>query len=92
MNDYSNICNNTNEDSLKEFFYLLLLSEKMKYVNIDCIWMIDSTTLYNDVINLDLPFYDWSGYIQTKLQKDYNEYINKIKLFSPNFSLIAKIK
>jgi hypothetical protein len=92
MNDYSNICPNTNEDSLKEFFYLLLISEKMKYVNIDYIWMIDSNSLYNDVITLDLPFYEWGQYLQQRLERDYREYETKLRILSPNLSIISKIK
>ena len=37
--DYPNYA--TSEDSLKEFFYLLVICEKMKYLNIEQIWAIE---------------------------------------------------
>ena len=57
------------DDLLKEFFYLLVLCEKMKYMNNDKIWVTDSADLYKEVQAIELPFYNWQIHISNRLAK-----------------------
>lgn len=70
MNDCSQISHFQNQDSLREFFYLLVISEKMHYLNYDEIWKIDSNLLYKEVLEMDLNFYEWQGFIKIKIQNE----------------------
>jgi hypothetical protein len=74
IQNYSDFTTNFNnsEETLKEFFYLLVICEKMKYLNLDYIWSIDSALLYREVKNLDLSFYEWGAYLSKRLQTEYN--------------------
>ena len=68
MNDCSQISHFNNQESLREFFYLLVISEKMNYLNQDEIWKnIDSNVLYKEVLELDLNFYEWQNFIKIKM-------------------------
>jgi hypothetical protein len=73
MKDYSDYTQLHNEDTLREFFYLLVLCEKMKYLNNDSIWAIDASELFLDAQSTDLPFYEWQNYIKNRL--DNSPYI-----------------
>jgi len=78
LNNDSDYCNNhssASEDSLKEFFFLLVICEKMKYVNIDTIWMIEPNTLYKEVTSSDIPFYEWPIFLSKRLDSEYNAFL-----------------
>lgn len=92
MNDCSDYTHFNNEDSLKEFFYLLVLCEKMKYLNIDFIWMVDPGTVYKEAITNDIPFYEWQNFIMNKLSLE--NYNNNIKLnnLEKQDTIISKLK
>lgn len=95
IQDYSDYTHFHSEDTLKEFFYLLVLSEKMKYLNLDHIWMIDSAVLYKEVLNLDLAFYEWTSYLSRKLKEENDNFMKKTKLVSHSSrenGIIAKLK
>ena len=69
MNDCSQISHFNNQDSLREFFYLLVISEKMNNIDQDLIWKtIDSNELYKEVLELDLNFYEWQNFIKIKIE------------------------
>jgi hypothetical protein len=94
IHDYSDLTNYNNEDTLKEFFYLTVLSEKMKYLNMDYIWVLDSDKLYKKVQNLDLAFYEWQPFLNTKFQHE-NELFNISKRKekeNKNFGIMQKLK
>ena len=89
--DYPNF--STSEDSLKEFFHLLIICEKMKYLNIEPIWAIEANIMYQEVLGLDLPFYEWQVYIQQKFEKINNEVMLKTqKQVNNNIGVISKLK
>ncbi len=71
IQDYSDFTYFHNEDYLKEFFYLLVLCEKMKYIDIDHIWLIESANLYKDVQLAELAFYQWGGFITKRLEMEF---------------------
>ncbi len=76
------------DDLLKEFFYMLVLCEKMKYMNNDKIWALDSADLYKEVQAIELPFYNWQLHINNRLAK-----LNIIqKASSYDCGIIEKIK
>jgi hypothetical protein len=76
------------DDLLKEFFYMLVLCEKMKYMNNDKIWGFDSADLYKEVQATELPFYNWQMHISNRLAK-----MNTIpKKVSYDCGIIEKIK
>jgi hypothetical protein len=79
-------------DNLKEFFYLLVISEKMKYLNLDHVWMIDSGMLYREVQILDLAFYEWREFIEKYLERENEEFYKRKTLIEKENSLISKIK
>ncbi len=54
MNDYSLISHYNNQETLKEFFFLTVICEKMNYLNNDKIWSLDSNILYNFALKNDL--------------------------------------
>lgn len=93
VQDFSDLSNfNNNENTLKEFFYLLVLTEKMKYLNLEEIWMIEPLSLYKEVNEMDLAFYEWSSYLNKRLSDEY-EKINKTKVEQESYhSLINKLK
>jgi hypothetical protein len=94
IQDYSEFTTNANanEDTLKEFFYLLVLCEKMKYLNLDHIWMLDSSHLYREVQNMDLAFYEWLPYIEKRLAKENEEYLIKKHRNERDAGVITRIK
>lgn len=93
MNDYSDFSHFTSEDTLKDFFYLMVLSEKMKYMNIDHIWLIDSAVLYREVQVLDLAFYEWQTYLQQRLNKEYTDYMGNYANRNQNCEgVLSKLK
>jgi hypothetical protein len=70
MNDCSQISHFNHQDSLREFFYLLVISEKMNNLDQDLIWKnIDSNILYKEVLELDLNFYEWHNFIKIRIEK-----------------------
>ena len=73
---------------LKEFFHLLVLCEKMKYMNYDKVWQMDASELYKEVLLVDIPFYNWHTHISIRLENTIKEIEKK------NFrcSIIDKIK
>jgi len=72
---------------------LLVICEKMKYLNIEQIWAIESNILYQEVLSYDLPFYEWQVYIQQKFEKINCEIKAKTqKQLNSNVSVISKIK
>ena len=77
-----------NDDMLKEFFHLLVLCEKMKYMNYDKVWQMDASELYKEVQLVDIPFYNWHTHISIRLENTIKEIEKK------NFrcSIIDKIK
>jgi len=79
MNDCSQIshCNN-NQDSLKEFFFLLVICEKMNYIEQDRVWNADSNSLYMNALKNDLSFYEWPGYIKEKIAEQFSNSYEKI--------------
>lgn len=90
--DYSNY--GTSEDSLKEFFYLLVICEKMKYLNIESIWATESNLIYQEVLEYDLPFYEWQTYVQQKFEKINRELKAKLQKqeLNTNIGVINKLK
>ena len=70
MNDCSQISHFNNQDSLREFFYLLVICEKMNYLNQDQIWKIDSNNIYKEALELDLNFYQWQKFIKNKIEAE----------------------
>lgn len=68
IQEYSDDSNDSyNEDIYKEFFYLLLLSEKMKHMKDEIVWMIDSAMAFKEVRDEDLPFYKWREFLEKKI-------------------------
>lgn len=79
MNDCSQISHINNEDTLKEFFFLLVICEKMNYLNQDKIWTIDSNHLYKLVLKNDLAFYEWPSFIKNKILEEYERSLIKVE-------------
>ena len=90
MKDYSDFTQFQNEDTLREFFYLLVLSEKMNYLNNDIIWKINASDLFLEAQNIDIPFYEWQNFIRNKLNENFK--LNFVKKSSSSCSLFEKIK
>lgn len=69
MNDCSQISHLNNQDTLKEFFFLLVICEKMNFINYDQdkVWNIDSNMLYKTALKNDLDFYEWPNFIKQKI-------------------------
>jgi hypothetical protein len=80
------------EETLKEFFYLLVICEKMKYMNLDHIWMIDSGLLYREVLGLDLAFYEWGAYLAKRLEKEFGSVYNSVVSKKSDCGVISKLK
>lgn len=93
MNDCSQISHYHSEDSLKEFFFLLVICEKMNYLNQDKIWTVDSNYLYKVALKNDLNFYEWPKFIKNKLIEEYQNNYNKIEIKKKQvFSCYSKLK
>jgi len=92
MNDCSQISHYKNQDSLKEFFFLLVICEKMKYLNHDKIWTIDSNSLYKLVLKNDLNFYEWPEFIRAKVNEHFGEFYEKIEINKKEKSCFDKLK
>jgi len=94
IQDFSDLTHFYNEDYLKDFFYLLVLCEKMKYLNFDHIWMIESAILFKEVQTLDLPFYEWGSFIAKFLIEEKEKFDvknNNIKN-EVNNGIVSKLK
>jgi hypothetical protein len=90
MKDYSDFTQLHNEDTLREFFYLLVLCEKMKYLDNDGIWQVDAGDLFLDTQSVDLPFYEWQNYIKNRLSARSHEIsAEKIRQQAPNIQTTA---
>jgi hypothetical protein len=96
MKDYSDFTQLHTEDTLREFFYLLVLSEKMSYLNNDMIWGVDAIELFTEAQSIDLPFYEWQNFIQKKLQNLYvprgNNFNTGVPIKNSSCSLFEKLK
>lgn len=88
--DYTHF--NNSEETLKEFFYLLVICEKMKYLNLDYIWNIDSAVLFREVKNLDLAFYEWGAYLDKRLRTEYNKQYSISKKNESGKGICSKFK
>jgi hypothetical protein len=94
IQNYSDFTTNftNSEETLKEFFYLLVICEKMKYLNLDYIWAIDSGLLYREVKNLDLSFYEWGAYLTKRLQNEYNNHYGYLIKNNNQPGIFSKLK
>lgn len=92
MNDCSQISHYKNQDSLKEFFFLLVICEKMKYLNYDKIWTIDSNSLFKLVLKNDLNFYEWPEFIREKVNEQVGEFYEKIEIKKKENGCFDKLK
>jgi hypothetical protein len=104
MKDYSDFTQLHNEDTLREFFCLLVLCEKMKYLNNDIIWSIDPNDIFTEAQGIDIPFYEWQNFIKNCLSakshqiyelnnKDYcNKTSNAVPTNSSSCGILEKLK
>ena len=93
LNDYTGFeAGNASEESMKEFFFLLVICEKMKYSNIEEIWKIEANVLFKEVKNTDLPFYEWPSFIKKSLENEYSIIQKKKSIFNQNTSIFGKMK
>lgn len=83
--DYSSYEVPKGDDTLKEFFFLLLMTHKMKYLEFDEIWMLDANELYSQAKHL--AFYDYNDFLTAKISS-----IKDKKNASTNNGCLAKIK
>jgi hypothetical protein len=92
IQDYSDYTNVNSEETLKEFFYLLVICEKMKYMNLDHIWMIDSGMLFREVQGLDLAFYEWGAFLSKRLEKEFSSVYSSVVSKKSECGVIGKLK
>ena len=66
----------------------------MKYLNIESIWATESNLIYQEVLEYDLPFYEWQTYVQQKFEKINRELKAKLQKqeLNTNIGVINKLK
>ena len=70
----------------------MVLTEKMKYLNIEEIWTIDPLSLYKEVTEKDLAFYQWNTYLTNRLSDESQKIKNNNLVHDSYHILITKIK
>ena len=92
MNDCSQISHLNNQDNLKEFFFLLVICEKMNYLDQDRVWNVDSNYLYMTALKNDLDFYEWPDFIKQKIAEQFGNSNDKTEIKLKNIGCLEKLK
>lgn len=92
MNDCSQISHFNNQDSLKEFFFLSVICEKMNYIDQDRVWNVDSNSLYMTALKNDLNFYEWPKFIKEKIAEKIGSLYEKVDLKWRESGCLDKLK
>lgn len=92
MNDCSQISHFNNQDSLKEFFFLLVICEKMNYLDQDKVWNVDSNSLFMNALKNDLSFYEWPVFVKEKIAEQSSNWHQKTEIKRRENGCLDKLK
>ena len=53
---------------------MLVICEKMHYINFDAIWKMDSNELYQEALKMDLNFYEWQRFIRERIERELKNF------------------